>query len=1278
MRITKLASVAMTACLLLQLSLPATTLAETIGGMPDDLTGQTSYLTIHGTDGAYADSGGPSSLTVTTPEGAEILPVDDVYSAVPAGATLDLTYVFSLADGDGSSIYTYSDASHFTITLPEGITFASSSGGSNDIYATDSATGASWLLGTWSLADSHTIQVQLSPDAANHTGIWGSISITGSFDAVGSGGGTDTSMTLGSQTVTFTRPSAPTPQIELAKQGVYDASTNEITWTVTATPPDGVSLDGYTLVDTYSANQTYVSGSFGGGSIPDTALALGANQISYTFPSGTSGEQTVTYKTTPSTFSAETGTGDGESSTFTNTAVITSNGTNIVDPVQAHVTVDWLSKTGTLVATSDGSTVIRWDVTVTVPEGGTINGAQITDTLPAGLQLIEGDSTYPVTASFGTSAAQTVAAGSDAGTYAYASDSTHSTLTYRLPAVDAVDGQLTGTAKLTYYTRVSDRDQYLDSNSSVSFSNEASLTWDGMPDSQDPPSDTSSVTAVGSGGLLSKSAGSTQDYSYSSNTIHWTTTVNRNAVPMAGVTVTDSVDQGQRMLIDSAHPFTVRQGDTVIFTTTSAVAAGGFISSDGFVNDFSYTFGDITSAYTIDYYSEIVDVDQGSNADSSGLDTLYANGTIGFKNNVTLTRSDGGTVTTTGTKNYQSQMLAKAVATGYDYANHTVQWQIVVNRNGLPLTNAVLSDAVPTGMELLVDAQHPFTVTQGGVSVFDEGSLTGGSGSTSFVYSLGDTSDTYTVTYYTSMSDETLQTQWDGLKDFTNQATLTADQIVNSVTASATVKVSNPIVGKSFTYATGSDHVDWSVTINQGNVRLTDASVTDVLSTGLSLDQGSVKLYEVSVASDGTVQSAAGGTLVDPGTYTVTMPTTANDNTLTVGLPDGSDATYRLEFTTYILTDDLDFTNSVSLTGAVGSPSGGATSDPVVIEDLWSNGGSGTQTLTVHKEDGSGNAVAGATYELLNFAGEPLLRGGEPITAVTDATGDAVFTNLPSWVIYAVEVSSPDGFLTNPTVFGGSRLGGGEPVVYQTTDAAAVGDVSFTKTAPDGSSLNGGEFVLTGTDYAGAAVSRTATSVDGVVTFGSVPVGEYTITEASAPTGYARTDTHITATVSYNDGRTGVVVALSASSLQNSPLPGTITLEKTDQSGNPLAGAAFGLYDQSGTLIQTATSDQNGVVTFAGVAFGTYTIRETQAPEGYELSDTVCTATVSADSVTVSANPYTVTNSKIASTADLPKTGDSMGLAPWALLGICALGIVLIVMALRHTGTLRRKGHDKR
>lgn len=63
-----------------------------------------------------------------------------------------------------------------------------------------------------------------------------------------------------------------------------------------------------------------------------------------------------------------------------------------------------------------------------------------------------------------------------------------------------------------------------------------------------------------------------------------------------------------------------------------------------------------------------------------------------------------------------------------------------------------------------------------------------------------------------------------------------------------------------------------------------------------------------------------------------------------------------------------------------------------------------------------------------------------------------------------------------------------------------------------------------------------------------------------------------------------------------------IILYKTDEQGNPLAGAVFGLIDMYGDKTSFACSNIDGKVIFKHLEKGTYIVREIEAPYGYSKS----------------------------------------------------------------------------
>ena len=67
----------------------------------------------------------------------------------------------------------------------------------------------------------------------------------------------------------------------------------------------------------------------------------------------------------------------------------------------------------------------------------------------------------------------------------------------------------------------------------------------------------------------------------------------------------------------------------------------------------------------------------------------------------------------------------------------------------------------------------------------------------------------------------------------------------------------------------------------------------------------------------------------------------------------------------------------------------------------------------------------------------------------------------------------------------------------------------------------------------------------------------------------------------------------------NKEAKGAILVQKNDQNGVGLAGATFRLTGPNGYNVVSDPTPSNGKVSFTDLAYGTYTLSEESAPEGY-------------------------------------------------------------------------------
>lgn len=262
------------------------------------------------------------------------------------------------------------------------------------------------------------------------------------------------------------------------------------------------------------------------------------------------------------------------------------------------------------------------------------------------------------------------------------------------------------------------------------------------------------------------------------------------------------------------------------------------------------------------------------------------------------------------------------------------------------------------------------------------------------------------------------------------------------------------------------------------------------------------------------------------------------------------------------------------------------------------------------------------TVKLLADGKEAKDLDGKAVPAVTlseDGAWAGEFNNLvinnaqtDKAVKYTVEEQTPSGFVSAVT---GSQKDG-----YTVTNTIIRGNIVVHKVSADkdDAPLAGAKFELRSGD---SVIASAVTGKDGKATFKGVEFGSYTIVETAAPEGYVLNVKPLDVSVKEN-GKT-----VDAGTVSNKLIRGTVKIAKQDaDSKKPLAGAKFEL--RSGDkVVDEATTDEDGVATFEKVAFGSYTVVETAAPEGYVLNDEAHEAVIATDGETVDAG--VVLNQKI-------------------------------------------------
>lgn len=217
---------------------------------------------------------------------------------------------------------------------------------------------------------------------------------------------------------------------------------------------------------------------------------------------------------------------------------------------------------------------------------------------------------------------------------------------------------------------------------------------------------------------------------------------------------------------------------------------------------------------------------------------------------------------------------------------------------------------------------------------------------------------------------------------------------------------------------------------------------------------------------------------------------------------------------------------------------------------------------TVHYE-------ADADYTGNSYSG--WLKGGFSFAPLIVHNGNSAQQHISTWV-----TTDPD-----------------EPTCLNADFKAVVGSLKLRKTDKGGKLLDGAVFHVSGNGY-----EQDVTVENGEITVNELPAGDYTVTEKTAPNGYL---------VNVAPFKTTVVAGQTVETTITDEAPtGKIYITKSDSKGNvqgeaSLEGAEYTVYGADGQEVGKITTDKDGNGSLENLVLGTYTVKETKAPEAYDL-----------------------------------------------------------------------------
>lgn len=278
--------------------------------------------------------------------------------------------------------------------------------------------------------------------------------------------------------------------------------------------------------------------------------------------------------------------------------------------------------------------------------------------------------------------------------------------------------------------------------------------------------------------------------------------------------------------------------------------------------------------------------------------------------------------------------------------------------------------------------------------------------------------------------------------------------------------------------------------------------------------------------------------------------------------------------------------------------------------------------LKIIKTDENGKLLEGIKFTLKNSAGGFVTASGSngrytytgladtSTEFTTDGRGEIFVSGLLWGTYYLNETNAPKGMVgikdQNVVVDAKNH---NKTIELKLENRSEKGKIEFTKTDGAGNGLAGAVFKLklvekSGTAYSTVKQMYAISDDEGRVSFKDVPYGVYELTEVIAPEGYVRSNEtyYVSIGGATADGKNIVSVP---DVWLNSRTEKEFTVKKVSaDGGEPLSGAVFQVLDEGKKPIEDKTiTTLNGGSDTVTLPLGRYYLKETVAPEGYELNE---------------------------------------------------------------------------
>lgn len=247
-----------------------------------------------------------------------------------------------------------------------------------------------------------------------------------------------------------------------------------------------------------------------------------------------------------------------------------------------------------------------------------------------------------------------------------------------------------------------------------------------------------------------------------------------------------------------------------------------------------------------------------------------------------------------------------------------------------------------------------------------------------------------------------------------------------------------------------------------------------------------------------------------------------------------------------------------------------------------------TGSIEFRKIDQLGNLVPGAKFELRDSSGKVVAQATVP------ENGIVKFDNLKIGKYTLVETEAPDGYIL-PIEGVNVTVTTNVTVRFNFQNRKIVGGLKIIKVDENNKPLAGVKFEIL--DENKNVIQTITTNSQGEAATDTLTLGKYYYREVEAPEWVVIDKTEHPFTVS--DANKTIEVRV-----ENELVKGQFKVVKKDENGTPLKGVTFQILDENKKVVQTITTDENGIAQTKELKGGKYYYKEVKVPDGIILDPT--------------------------------------------------------------------------